>query len=162
MNDDQQPRVRPAHPSDLPRLAELAAEHAAYEKAAPPAPDLAERLAAVLFGQERPRARCFVAEIPGGEVVGYATCAPEFSTWQAREFLHLDCLFLRDGHRGLGLGALLVDAVTAEARELGMAHVQWQTPVWNEGARRFYERMGARSSEKLRFVLPVTPQRASD
>ncbi|WHM35906.1 GNAT family N-acetyltransferase [Streptomyces sp. BPTC-684] len=161
MNEDQQPRVRHARPCDLPRLAELAAEHAVYEKAAPPAPDLAERLGALLFGRDRPRVRCFVAEIPDGEVVGYASCAPEFSTWQAREYLHMDCLFLRDGHRGLGLGALLVDAVAAEARELGMDQVQWQTPVWNEGARRFYDRIGAIGSEKLRYSLPIDRDRIS-
>ncbi|MFK8907449.1 GNAT family N-acetyltransferase [Streptomyces sp. YS-3] len=162
MNDDQQPRVRAARPADLPRLAELAAEHAVYERAEPPAPGLADRLAAVLFGPGRSRARCFVAEIPGGEVVGYASCAPEFSTWQASEYLHMDCLFLRDGHRGLGLGALLVEAVAAEARALGMPQVQWQTPVWNEGARRFYDRMGATGREKLRYSLPVAPQEAPE
>ncbi|MBD0747901.1 GNAT family N-acetyltransferase [Streptomyces sp. CBMA152] len=155
MNDDQQPRVRHARPADLPRLAELAAEHAVYEKAAPPAPDLAERLGALLFGPETPRVRCLVAETPDGEVVGYASCAPEFSTWQAREYLHMDCLFLRDGHRGLGLGALLIDAVKAEARALGITEVQWQTPVWNEGARRFYDRIGATGREKIRYALPA-------
>lgn len=40
------PAVRHARPADLPRVAELAAEHAVYEKAAPPVPDLAERLGA--------------------------------------------------------------------------------------------------------------------
>ncbi|MGP9017881.1 GNAT family N-acetyltransferase [Streptomyces sp. BR1] len=155
MNDDQQPRVRHARPADLPRLAELAAEHAVYEKAAPPAPDLAERLGALLFGTGTPRVRCLVAETPDGEVVGYASCAPEFSTWQAREYLHMDCLFLRDGQRGLGLGALLIDAVKAEARALGITEVQWQTPVWNEGARRFYDRIGATGREKIRYAMPV-------
>ncbi|MFD9796205.1 GNAT family N-acetyltransferase [Streptomyces sp. NPDC059070] len=157
MNEDQQPRVRRARPDDLPRLAELAAEHAVYEKAAPPAPDFAERLGALLFGPAAPRVRCLVAEIAGGEVVGYASCAPEFATWQAREYLHMDCLFLRDGHRGLGLGERLMAAVVAEARELGLSEVQWQTPVWNEGARRFYDRVGAAGHEKVRYSLEVAP-----
>ncbi|MFF4188691.1 GNAT family N-acetyltransferase [Streptomyces sp. NPDC001691] len=155
MND--QPRVRHARPADLPRLAELAAEHAAYEKSAGPAPGFAERLGALLFTAERPRLRCLVAEIPGGEVVGYATCAPEVSTWDAREYLHMDCLFLRDGHRGLRLGPLLMEAVAAEARALGLVEIQWQTPEWNEGAVRFYERLGATSKAKVRYALPVTP-----
>lgn len=148
-------RVRPAVRADLPRVAELAAQHAAYERAAPPAADLAERLAVLLFDTPRPRLRCLVAELPGGEVAGYATCAPELSTWEAREYLHLDCLFLAPDHRGGGLGALLVDAVVAEARALGLTEVQWQTPVWNEGAARFYDRLGARAKEKLRYSLAV-------
>ncbi|MFD7337278.1 hypothetical protein ACFV98_14885 [Streptomyces violascens] len=36
---------------------------------------------------DQPRVRCLVAEIPGGEVVGYASCAPELSTWDARAYL---------------------------------------------------------------------------
>ncbi|MGY0492710.1 N-acetyltransferase family protein [Streptomyces sp. WG-D5] len=149
------PRVRHARPDDLVRVAELAAEHAAYEQAAPPAPDLARRLEALLFATPAPRLRCLVAELPGGEVVGYATCAPELSTWEGREFLHMDCLFLNSDSRGSGLGALLMDAVTAEARELGLTEVQWQTPVWNEGAARFYDRRGARAKKKLRYSLTV-------
>ncbi|MGP3950192.1 hypothetical protein [Streptomyces sp. 7N604] len=43
----------------------------------------------------------------------------------------------------------------AEARGLGLTEVQWQTPAWNEGAARFYERLGARAKEKLRYSLPV-------
>ncbi|WP_441247435.1 N-acetyltransferase family protein [Kitasatospora sp. McL0602] len=147
--------VRHARREDLARVAELAAEHAAYERAAPPVPDLAARLAALLFDAPEPRLRCLVAELPGGEVVGYATAAPELSTWEGREYLHMDCLFLRDGTRGLGLGAQLVAAVAAEARVLGLAEVQWQTPEWNEGAVRFYGRLGAVAKAKLRFSLTV-------
>ncbi|MGW1911840.1 N-acetyltransferase family protein [Streptomyces sp. NPDC002076] len=47
------------------------------------------------------------------------------------------------------------DAVVAEARRLGLAQVQWQTPAWNEEAVRFYDRLGARATEKLRYTLPV-------
>ncbi|MET8677860.1 GNAT family N-acetyltransferase [Streptomyces sp. NPDC004647] len=132
------PRVRHARLADLTRVAELAAEHASYEEAAPPAPDLAERLGVLLFDTANPRLRCLVAELPDSEVVGYATCAPELSTWDGREYLHMDCLFLRSGNRGLGL-----------------TEVQWQTPAWNEGAVRFYDRIGAGVKEKLRYTLPV-------
>ncbi|MDG4865839.1 GNAT family N-acetyltransferase, partial [Streptomyces sp. T-3] len=130
--------------------------HAEYEKAAPPAADLAERLAGPLFGGDGPpRLYCLVAEAADGALVGYATCAPEFSTWEGRAYLHMDCLFLRSGQRGLGLGPLLVEAVVAQARALGLDEVQWQTPVWNEGAIRFYERLGAKGKEKLRYALRV-------
>lgn len=152
---DGPPRVRHARPADLPRVVELVAEHAAYEKGAPPAPGLEQRLYALLFEQRDPRLRCLVAELPGGEVVGYATCAAEISTWDGAEYLHMDCLFLREGHRGLGLGELLTDAVAEEARALGLSEVQWQTPAWNEGAIRFYGRIGAEAKEKLRFAWQV-------
>jgi ribosomal protein S18 acetylase RimI-like enzyme len=150
------PRIRSARRADLPRVVALAAEHAAYEKAPPPDPDLGERLAALLSDMPQPRLACLVADSAGGEVVGYATCSPEVSTWQGREYLNMDCLFPRDGTRGQGTGALLVDAVVAEARRRGLDEVQWQTPAWNDDAARFHDRLGARSKKKLRYSLPTT------
>ncbi len=147
--------MRRARAGDLDEVVRLVGEHAAYERSAAPAAGLAARLDGLLFGSGAPRLRCFVAELGSGEIVGYATCAPEVSTWDGAEYLHMDCLFLRDGHRGLGLGPRLVEAVVEEAQALGCDHVQWQTPAWNEDAVRFYERIGARATEKLRFKLPV-------
>ncbi|WP_017236245.1 GNAT family N-acetyltransferase [Streptomyces sp. SS] len=149
--------VRHARPEDLPRVVELVAEHAAYEKAAPPAPGLADRLARLLFGTEPPRLRCLVAALPEGTLAGYATCAPELSTWDGAEYLHMDCLYLTEASRGHGLGPLLTAAVRSEARALGLTEIQWQTPVWNDGAIRFYDRLGATSKEKRRYALPVDP-----
>ncbi|WP_189320251.1 GNAT family N-acetyltransferase [Streptomyces flaveus] len=149
------PRVRHARPADLPHIALLAAEHAAYEKAVPPPADLPQRLEKLLFGLAAPRLCCFVAELEDGEIIGYASCAPELSTWDGAEYLHMDCLFLRDGHRGLGVGPMLVDAVLAEARARGLSQVQWQTPPWNEDAIRFYDRLGAQAKEKRRYFLSV-------
>ena len=149
-------RVRPARPEDLPHIAALAAEHAAYEKASPPPADLDRRLERLLFGPATPpRLSCFVAELDGGAPIGYASCAPEVSTWDGVEYLHMDCLFLRDGHRGLGIGPLLMRAVVDEARARGLAQVQWQTPPWNTDAIRFYDRLGAAAKEKRRYFLPV-------
>lgn len=148
------PVVRRVRPEELADVVALITEHAAYEKAEPPAPGLEERLRSLLFGSPEPRLRCLVAELDG-TVVGYATCSAEVSTWDGTEYLHMDCLFLRDGHRGLGIGESLMAAVRDEARALGLGQVQWQTPAWNEGAIRFYDRIGAVSKEKLRFFLPV-------
>ncbi|MFF8839562.1 GNAT family N-acetyltransferase [Streptomyces sp. NPDC015130] len=160
--------VRHARVEDLGRVVELVAEHAAYEKAAPPAPGLATRLAGLLFGDrgrageppapagtDTPRLRCLVAELPDGGLAGYATCAPELSTWDGVAYLHMDCLYLTSTARGHGLGPLLMEAVRAEARALGLTEIQWQTPAWNEGAIRFYDRLGATSKEKRRYTLSV-------
>lgn len=142
--------VRPARPQDLPALLALIADHAAYERAAPPPPGVAERLAPALFA-DPPRLRCLVAD-DAGTLVGYATWTRDFATWTGRHYTHLDCLYLDDRHRGRGLGRQLIDAVAAAA---GDDEIQWQTPVWNTDAQRFYERLGARPAEKIRYTLPT-------
>lgn len=146
-------RVRHARPADLPHIVQLVAEHARYEQAEQPPADLAGRLESLLFGTATPRLRCFVAELDDAGIIGYASCAPELSTSDGAEYLAMDCLFLRDGHRGLRVGPMLVEAVRAEARVLGLTEVQWQTPSWNADAIRFYDRLGARAKEKRRFFL---------
>lgn len=148
------PTVRPARPADLPRLVELIHEHVAYERSAPRPPGLADRLGPRLFAQE-PRLWVLLAETPDGEVAGYAACSEEFAFWDARSYLHMDCLYLAEDARGHGLGAALMAGVADLARKRGLGHVEWQTPGWNEGAIRFYDRLGAASHPKRRYAWPV-------
>ncbi|MFC9295436.1 GNAT family N-acetyltransferase [Streptomyces sp. NPDC057011] len=146
------PVVRRARVGDLPRLVELMHEHIAYEKSAPRPPGLAERLGPQLFAEDA-RLWVLLAEDPDGTVVGYAACSAEFAFWDAGYYLHMDCLYLAEDARGHGLGAALMAGVTDLARELGLVQVQWQTPDWNEGAVRFYDRLGATGLPKRRYGL---------
>ncbi|MFB8238108.1 GNAT family N-acetyltransferase [Kitasatospora purpeofusca] len=145
--------IRPATPADLPAIARLCAAHAAFEGAGPVPADLASRLELALF-DPRPRAWCLVVD-RGGELVGYASWSREFSTWQANDYVHLDCLFVTEPHRGEGWGRALLDAVKDAAAAHGAAEVQWQTPDWNADAIRFYHRAGAQGRPKVRFSLPL-------
>lgn len=87
--------------------------------------------------------------------LGYASATVNFSTWTGRPFLHLDCLFVRDNCRSLGVGVRLLGAVRTHAAEREFGEIQWQTPDWNEDAIRFYRREGASFLPKARFFLPV-------
>jgi GNAT superfamily N-acetyltransferase len=147
-------RVRRAHGADARALAMPCAEHAAYERA-PFAPgDKAEALRAALDGSP-PRLFAWLAE-RDGVVVGYASASFEYSTWEAREFLHMDCLYLRADARGAGIGKALFDALAAHARANGCTELQWQTPAWNDGAARFYRRIGAAETSKLRYRFALS------
>ncbi len=143
--------IRRLEASDSPRVIELCAEHAAYERSAYEPNEKVERLRAavrdsILLG--------WVA-VRDEEIVAYATATIDFSTWNAAAFMHLDCLFVRDAHRGGGLGRRLLEAVIHEARSRGIDELQWQTPRWNVAADRFYRRIGAVAREKLRYHLNV-------
>jgi GNAT superfamily N-acetyltransferase len=152
--------VRVASDADVERLVELMTTHAAFERSPLDATDLSARLRATLISGAR--ATCLVATTHTRAIVGYATYAPEFATWSAREYIHMDTLFVEESHRGHGIGKLLVDAVIDRAASEGFSDVQWQTPDWNVDAIRFYERLGATHSTKARFsyrVESVSPKR---
>jgi len=131
----------------------MCAEHAAHEGLDFDPRFKRERLEALLFG-DRSRLDLRVVE-SGGRLVGYLSFSTEVSTWDAGEFLHLDCLYLRPDVRRQGLGTRIFALLEAEARARGLGAVQWQTTPLNQPARRFYERMGASMLLKLRFVLPI-------
>lgn len=149
MNDSQH-AIRWARPSDLEQIVELCAEHAIFERAAYSREGKAELLARHLFAPQ-PRAWCLVADAPSGGLAGYATFTREFSTWDAAEFVHVDCLYLRAGARNRQLGWLFGKRIASETLALGIDAMQFQTPPFNESAIRIYAAMGAHRKDKVRF-----------
>jgi ribosomal protein S18 acetylase RimI-like enzyme len=142
-------RVRAFTFADLPELIKLCAEHAAYENATYDSTGKTEKLQQAIDNQ---RLYVWVVESRNG-LVGYTTATLEFSTWDATEFLHMDCLYLKEEARGQGLGEQLVREIAKLAKEKSCVNVQWQTPDWNTRAMNFYERLGATSKNKVRFFL---------
>ena len=146
--------IRTAVPDDLPRLIDLIADHADFERQKVNRAHLAENLPRYLFGADA-RLSVMVAG-RGGELVGYGAASIEFSTWKAACFLHLDCLYLAPQSRGAGLGARMLAAFENLARQQNLGWMEWQTPDWNIDAARFYERNGARALPKLRFAKTLS------
>lgn len=149
-------RIRQVRREDLDSLIDLCAEHAAYERAYFERGNAHAGLTQALFG-ESARLQCWIAE--DHQLIGYLAATTDFSTWQACEFLHMDCLYVREGHRGSGIGLRLFEALRAHGEANGIAEIQWQTPCWNKGASRFYRRLGATETEKrrYRYHIPETP-----
>lgn len=150
--------VRRALPADAESLLPLIREHAAFERSV--ATCTAEALRAAVSG-DLPRLLAWLAE-QDSEPVGYAAATVDFSTWSGQPYLHLDCLFVGPHHRGLGIGAELLRMVRSYAASHGITELQWQTPDWNEDARRFYVREGASAARKMRFHLPQAPARSGN
>lgn len=146
------PHIRPVRREDLASLIDLCAEHAAYERANFERDHAHAGLTKALFGEPM-RLQCWIAA--DYQPIGYLTATTDFSTWQACEFLHMDCLYVREGHRNSGIGLRLFEALHAHAQVTGIAEIQWQTPYWNEEASRFYRRLGATETEKRRYRYRV-------
>nr|WP_294946638.1 GNAT family N-acetyltransferase [uncultured Mucilaginibacter sp.] len=145
-------KIRQAKISDLSEILLMIAAHAAYEKAAFDPEGKAEKLTAAIF--ETKRLNCLVVE-QQGELIGYATYTFDYSTWDAAEFMYLDCLFLTENARGQKIGEQIINLLKEIGTERGCINIQWQTPDFNEPAIRFYKRVSAKGLDKVRFTLSL-------
>lgn len=143
--------IRLAERNDLLQIIELCALHATFEKSDYNIEGKAERLAEDLFSNT-PKLYCLVVE-SDGQLIGYATYIKQYATWDATEYIYMDCLFLKALARGLGIGEKLVRRIQEEGLKLGCRQLQWQTPDFNTRAINFYTRIGAIAKSKERFFL---------
>ncbi|HET9315756.1 MAG TPA: GNAT family N-acetyltransferase [Vicinamibacteria bacterium] len=135
-------RLRAATREDAPTILDLIRGLAAYERE----PDAAVVTEADIlrdgFG-ERPLFEVVIAEWKD-EPAGFALFFPNWSTWQGRAGLYLEDLFVRESHRGLGIGKALLVHLARVAVARGYGRFVWQVLDWNKPAIDFYEALGAR------------------
>jgi len=146
-------QIRFAKQEDLDELIGLCEEHALYEKADFSKEGKKGNLQSHLFSQT-PTLYCLVIELDS-KLIGYATYMKQFSTWDANFYVYMDCLYMSESSRGLGLGETLMNQIKDESIKLGCDLIQWQTPTFNQGAIKFYNRIGAVSKNKERFFLDL-------
>ena len=106
----------------------------------------AELLAKAGFGDD-PAFRALLAEA-GEQVVGAALYSPVFSTVRAGAGVYVSDLWVSGAARGQGLGKRLLQAVAADAKAVWNARFL-KLVVYddNDGARRFYDRLGFIASD---------------
>jgi len=146
-------KIRFIQKNDLDELLCLCEAHALYEKARFSKERKKENLTKHLFSST-PILYCLVIELDS-KLIGYATYMKQYSTWDADFYVYMDCLFLNEKSRGLGLGKELMNKIKEEAKKLGCDLIQWQTPTFNTGAINFYKKIGAESKNKERFFLQL-------
>lgn len=132
----------------------VCAEHAMFERL-PHDPATGEGRLAAALAEPSPRLYAWLARVEG-ELVGYASATLDFSTLDRADYLHMDCLYMREGWRSQAIGRRLWESVRDHAVALGCTSMQWQTPSWNEHAARFYRRLGASEAIKLRYGLAIS------
>ena len=137
--------------ADLPRLIELCKCHADYEQVPYDAIHKFDLLKSALFSDNK-RLYCFVVEYHS-QLIGYYSYTFDFSTWDAKTFMYLDCLYLEPEFRGMRIGEKIFENLTEIATLNDCVNIQWQTPAFNQRAIKFYERIGATGKDKIRFVM---------
>ncbi len=86
--------------------------------------------------------------------MGMAIYFFNYSTWQGRNGLYLEDLFVEPEQRGAGIGKALLARLAAIAVERDCGRFEWSVLDWNTPAIEFYESLGARAqSEWVRYRL---------
>ncbi len=141
--------LRAAELRDVGSIVQLIRELAEFENLTHLLQVTPEKLRPHLFG-ERPAAEALVAEVPSSSVaegestvVAFALFFRNFSTFLAQPGLYLEDLFVRPGHRGVGIGRAMLLRLARLAVERGCGRFEWSVLDWNQDAIRFYEKLGA-------------------
>lgn len=132
--------LRQAVPDDAPNLLELVKELAVYEKAPEEVRTSPEEYR---NGLQSGLFQAIVVELPETGIVGMALFFPYFSTWGGKT-LYLEDFIVREPFRRFGYGKLLFDAFLNSAKEQSARKVKWQVLDWNEPAKSFYKKYGAK------------------
>jgi GNAT superfamily N-acetyltransferase len=145
-----------AVPGDEDKVAALCAELDGYYGGTPegtPA-ERAQIVRDVLFGVP-PLAYALLAW-DGADLAGMAAYSFLWPATGLTASLYLKELYVAEAHRRAGTGRMLVNELSAIATRRGLARVEWTTDTSNEGARAFYEAIGARRFTSKVFYRKVT------
>ncbi|MDR6756239.1 GNAT superfamily N-acetyltransferase [Mycoplana sp. BE70] len=146
-------RIRNATAADAAIILRFITELAVYEKAGHEVEATVETLTASLFGPEAVT-RAVICETEMGEPVGFAVWFYNYSTWQARNGLYLEDLYVTPEHRGAGVGRKLLRHLAQVAVAEGCGRFEWSVLDWNEPAIRAYDAIDAEpQTEWIRYRL---------
>ncbi|WLR93393.1 GNAT family N-acetyltransferase [Shinella zoogloeoides] len=146
-------RIRPATAADAAVILRFIRELAEYEKALEEVKATEETVAASIFGKGSVT-RAAICETEAGEPAGFAVWFKSYSTWQAKNGLYLEDLYVTPAHRGGGVGKLLMRHLARVAVEEGCGRFEWSVLDWNEPAIRVYDSIGAEpQNEWIRYRL---------
>lgn len=130
---------------DIVDIYELYKEFAAYEKLEDYFSASLEELKKLLF--EDKLLYILKAEW-AGKIVGFAAYYYQLVTFPAKKVLYLEDIFVREAHRGMGIGNLFFEELEKIARENDCLKMTWKCLGWNKTSRLFYEHMGAKLDEE--------------
>ncbi|ULJ75616.1 GNAT family N-acetyltransferase [Rhizobium gallicum] len=144
--------IREAVREDAATLLGFIRELAIYEKAEHEVAATIQKIEESIFGTNSVT-RALICEQDGGPV-GMAIWFFNYSTWQAKNGLYLEDLYVTPAARGLGAGKALLKRLAEIALETGCGRFEWSVLDWNEPAIRVYEAIGAEPmNEWIRYRL---------
>jgi len=137
------PNLRVATPDDLPAIGQMIRELAEFERELDAVKVTPDQLHDALFGPDAV-ASVLLALDADGEPAGMALWYRSFSTWDGVPGIYLEDLFVREDHRGSGLGRALLSALAGIVVQRGWSRLEWAVLSWNSEAIAFYDSLGGR------------------
>ena len=146
-------QIRSASVGDAATILRFIRELADYENALHEVAATEQSVAASLFG-EGSVSRAAICETAEGEPAGFAVWFKTYSTWQSKNGLYLEDLYVTPDHRGAGVGKKLLRHLARVAVEEGCGRFEWSVLDWNAPAIRVYDAIGAEPKpEWIRYRL---------
>jgi GNAT superfamily N-acetyltransferase len=133
--------LRRARPGDEAGILACIQALAEYEKEPDAVQTTAEDLRQVLFASS---ASVFAHVIEKDQrIVAIAVWFLNYSTWNGRNGVYLEDLFVQEDERRHGYGRALLAALARVCAERGYGRLEWSVLNWNEPSIRFYRSLGA-------------------
>lgn len=144
--------IRPATPEDAGTILGFITELAVFEKAGDEVEATEATIRASIFG-DGSVTEAVILEADG-KPAGFAVWFYNYSTWQAKNGLYLEDLYISPDFRGSGAGKLLLKHLARVAVEKGCGRFEWSVLDWNEPAIRVYDMIGAEpQTEWIRYRM---------
>ena len=121
--------IRKAELKDAALIVQFVRDLAEYEKLADEAVASTGDIERALFC-DNPKAYCLIAEW-NGEPCGFALYFFNFSTFLGRHGVYLEDLFVRETHRGRGVGKALLAQLAKIAIDNNCGRLEWSVLDWN-------------------------------
>src|SRR5690348_10292386 len=146
-------RIRGASIEDVPLILSFIRELAEYEREPTAVLATADDLIRDGFSAN-PKFRIIIGELDG-KPAGMAFFFHHYSTWQGKQAIFLEDLFVRPEFRGKGIGKALMARLARIAIAENCYGIRWEVLDWNKPAIEIYKRWGAHFREGWR-VMQVT------
>jgi GNAT superfamily N-acetyltransferase len=154
--------IRWATPADAADLALVVREIAVHYQQPEIPIDRSEAVAAEWLAASTERH--FALAHVGRTIAGLAYVSIAYPGGDLGRVLFLKELFVRDRFRGDGVGEALLAFLAEHCLAEGIGRIDFTTENWNDGALRFYDRLGAARQEQkvfLRFDREALGRRAA-
>ncbi|MDI9778969.1 GNAT family N-acetyltransferase [Pseudomonas putida] len=144
--------IRPAVRADAAQILAYITELADYERARHQVVATLADMEHSLF-DEGSTVHSLICE-RDGKAIGFAVYFYSYSTWQGRNGIYLEDLYITPEQRGGGAGREVLRHIAREAVAKGCGRFEWSVLDWNEPAIGFYQSLGAEpQAEWVRYRL---------